>query len=62
MADPEQTDSKPLSRAGVDRNTSVQDGSDKVYNRPGTPGKKIIVWVSLIVAAIVAVLVGVNLF
>lgn len=55
MADPEQTDSKPVSRAGVERNVSVQDGSDKVYNRPGPKGRGPILWVSLILAVVAGV-------
>lgn len=62
MPDPEQTNSKPASRAGVDRNTSVQDGSDKVYDRPGPKGRGPILWVSLILAVVAGVLAAVYLF
>lgn len=62
MPDPEQTDSEPVSRAGVDRNVSVQDGSDKVYNRPGPRGRGLILWVSLVVTVIVAALAVLYLF
>lgn len=62
MPDPEQTDAKPVSRAGVDRNVSVQDGSDKVYGRPGPKGRGPILWISLILTVIVAVLASLYLF
>lgn len=62
MANPEQTDAKPVSRAGVDRNVSVQDGSDKVYDRPGPKGKGAILWVSVVVAVVAAVLAVTYLF
>lgn len=62
MANPEQTDSENLSRPGVDRLSDVQDGADKVYNRPGPRGKNTIMWVSLAVAAVVAVIAGLYLF
>ena len=62
MPDPEQTDSKPVSRPGVDRNVSVQDGSDKVYDRPGPKGRGPILWVSLILSVIAAVAAVLYLF
>lgn len=62
MANPEQTDSKPVSRPGVESNVSVQDGSDKVYDRPGTKGKGAILWISLLLALVAAVLAGSYLF
>ncbi len=62
VPDPEQTDSEPISRAGVDRNISVQDGSDKVYDRPGPKGRGPILWVSLIVTVVVAALAVLYLF
>ena len=62
MPDPEQTDSKPVSRVGVDRNVSGQDGSDKVYDRPGPKGRGPILWVSLILTVIAAVAAVLYLF
>ncbi len=62
MANPEQTDSEPLSRPGVESNVSAQDGSDKVYDRPGAKGKGVILWVSLLLAVVAAVLAGSYLF
>ena len=62
VPDPEQTHSEPVSRAGVDRNVSVQDGSDKVYGRPGPKGRGPILWVSLILTVIAAVLAVLYLF
>ncbi len=62
MANPEQTDSERVSRPGVDRNVSVQDGSDKVYDRPGPKGRGTILWVSLILTVVVAVLAVLYLF
>lgn len=58
MANPENGDDKPLSKPGVEENIPVQDGADKVYKRPGTKGRGVILLVSLgltIVAAILAV-------
>ena len=62
MPNPEQTDSKPVSRAGVDRNVSVQDGSDKVYGRPGPKGRGPILWMSLVLTVIAAALTVLYLF
>lgn len=62
MPDPEQTDSEPASKPGVESNVSVQDGSDKVYGRPGPKGKGAILWVSLILTVVAAVLAVLYLF
>ena len=57
MANPEHTDDQPLSKPGVEANIPVQDGADKAVDRPETKGKGVILWVSLgltVVAAILA--------
>lgn len=56
MANPEQADDKPVSKPGVESNVSVQEGADKVYDRPGAKGRNTILLVSLVLAVIVIVL------
>lgn len=45
---PEQTGDAPLSKPGVESNEAVQDGADKVYDRPKAKGKNTILLVSLL--------------
>lgn len=58
MANPEQVQDKPVSKPGVESNVSVQDGADKVYDRPGVKGKNTILLISLLLALVVGVLVA----
>lgn len=62
MANPEQIQDKPVSKPGVESNVSVQDGADKVYDRPGVRGRNTILLVSLLLALIVGVLAARYLF
>ena len=62
MANPEQAQDKPVSKSGVESNVSVQDGADKVYDRPAARGKNTILLISLLLAFIVGVLVARYLF
>ncbi len=56
MANPEHTDEQPLSKPGVEANVPVQDGADKAVERPETKGKGVILWVSLGLTIIAAIL------
>ncbi len=62
MANPEQMEDKSVSKPGVESNVSVQDGADKVYDRPGVRGRNTILLVSLLLALIVGVLAARYLF
>ncbi len=56
MANPEHTNEQSLSKPGVEANVPVQDGADKAVDRPETKGKGVILWVSLGLAAVAAIL------
>ena len=56
MANPENTDDKPLSAPGVEENLPVQDGADKAVDRPETRGRGVILLVSLVLTVVAAVL------
>ncbi len=56
MANPENTDDQPLSKPGIEANVPVQDGADKAVERPETKGKGVILWVSLGLTIIAAIL------
>lgn len=62
MSNPEQIQDKPVSKPGVESNVSVQDGADKVYDRPGARGRNTILLISLLLALIVGVLAARYLF
>lgn len=56
MANPEQQGNKPLSEPGTEHNIPVQDGANKVYERPHTPGRNVILLTALVLAVIVIAL------
>ncbi len=62
MANPEQVQDKPVSKPGVESNVSVQDGADKVYDRPATRGRNTILLISLFLALVIGILVARYLF
>lgn len=55
MANPEQIEDRPLSEPETENNVSVQDGADKVYERPAGRGKNTILLVTLVLVIIVTV-------
>jgi len=62
MANPENVDDKPVSKPGVEENIPVQDGADKVYHRPGTKGRGVILLVSLGLTLVAAILTARYVF
>lgn len=62
MANPENVDDKPVSKPGVEENIPVQDGADKVYHRPGTKGRGVILLISLILTLVAAILTARYVF
>lgn len=62
MANPADIDDKPVSKPGTEENIPVQDGADKVYHRPGTKGRGVIMLVSLGLTIVAAILTARYLF
>lgn len=57
MSNPEQQGDKPVSRPETEDNIPVQEGADKVENRPATKGAGTIGIVSTIVVVVLIILV-----
>lgn len=58
MANLEQQRDRPVSAPETERNIPVQDGADKVYERPHPRGKNTILLTTLVLAVIVIALVS----
>lgn len=62
MAGPENTQDQPVSKPEVQENIPVQDGADKVYERPGVRGRNTILLVTLVLAVVIVALASRYLF
>jgi hypothetical protein len=62
MANPEQAEDKPVSKLETASNVSVQDGADKVYERPAVRGKNTLLLTTLVLVIIAVVLAWRYLF
>lgn len=62
MANPEQAEDEPVSKPETASNVSVQDGADKVYERPEVRGKNTILLVTLVLVVVILALASQYLF
>ena len=62
MSNPEQLKDEPVAKPGVESNVPVQNGSDKVYDRPEPRGRNTILLVSLVLVVIAVIVVARYLF